>query len=84
LFYVAADGRVMAVAISYEPLRVGESTPLFPAPRGFASRDSTGNRHSAPWDVRPDGQQFLIAAPVEAGASSQFTVVLNWQTGLTR
>ncbi len=84
LFYVAADGMVMAVAIADNPLHVGAPTPLFQTPRGFATRDSTGRRGPAPWDVTPDGQRFLLVAPVEAGATSQFTVVLNWQTGLTK
>jgi hypothetical protein len=84
LFYVAASGMITAIAISDNPLRVGAATPLFQAPRGFAARDATGRRGSAPWDVTPDGQRFLLAAPVEAGAATQFTVVLNWQTGLTK
>jgi hypothetical protein len=34
--------------------------------------------------VTPDGQRFLFVAPVEASGTSQFTVVLNWQSGLTK
>jgi len=82
LFYLAADGTVMAAAISDNP-HVDAATPLFQAPRGFAAVDATGRRGSAPWDVTPDGQRFLLAAPVEAGGTSTFTVVLNWQAGLT-
>jgi eukaryotic-like serine/threonine-protein kinase len=84
LFYVAADGTVMAVAISYNPWRVGVATPLFQAPRDFNTLNATGRRGPAPWDVTPDGQRFLFVAPVQSGGQSQFTVVLNWQTGLTK
>ena len=84
LFYVAADGTVMAVAISYNPWHVGAATPLFQAPRGFNTLNATGRRGPAPWDVTPDGQRFLFVAPVQSGGQSQFTVVLNWQTGLRK
>jgi Tol biopolymer transport system component len=84
LFYVAADGTIIAVAFADGPPHVGPPTPLFQVPRGFASRDSTGSRAAAPWDVTPDGQRFLFAAPAEAGGLTHFTVVLNWQAGLTK
>jgi Tol biopolymer transport system component len=82
LFYVAADGTVMSAAILDNPLRVGTMTPLFRVPPGFGRPDATGRRGPAAWDVAPDGQRFLIAAPLEGDAGSQFTVVLNWQQGL--
>jgi eukaryotic-like serine/threonine-protein kinase len=84
LFYVAADGMVMFAAISDNPFRVGDATPLFQTPRGFSTVNATGRRGPAPWDVAPDGQRFLFVAPVEASGASQFTVVLNWQNGLTK
>jgi hypothetical protein len=84
LFYVAADGMVMSAAISDNPFRVAAATPLFRAPQGFGVVNATGRRGPAPWDVTPDGQRFLFVAPVEASASSQFTVVLNWQSGLPK
>jgi eukaryotic-like serine/threonine-protein kinase len=84
LFYIAANGTVMAVAISDAPFRVGDATPLFQTPRGFSTVNATGRRGPAPWDVAPDGQRFLFVAPVEASGTSQFTVVLNWQSGLTK
>ncbi len=80
LFYIAEDGMVTSAAILDRPLRIGAVTPLFRAPRGFAIRDATGRRGSAPWDVRPDGQGFLMAAPLEGELATQFTVVLNWSS----
>jgi eukaryotic-like serine/threonine-protein kinase len=82
LFYLAADGTVMSVAVSGNPLRVQPAVPLFRAPRGLVTPDATGRRGPAPWDVTADGQRFLIAAPLEGDVGSQFTVVLNWQQGL--
>ena len=82
LFYISADGKVMAVPISDNPLRAGAAVPLFQAPRGFGILDATGRRGSAAWDVAPDGQRFLLASPPEGGNHSQFTVVVNWRQGL--
>jgi hypothetical protein len=84
LFYVAADGMVMSVAISDNPFRIAMATPLFRTPQGFGTVNATGRRGPAPWDVTPDGQRFLFVAPVEASGAAQFTVVLNWQNGLPK
>jgi Tol biopolymer transport system component len=83
LYYVAADGTVMAAGVE-DPRRPGTPVPLFKAPPGFASRDATMLRSAAPWGVAPDGQRFLFAAPAESGGLNRFTVVLNWQTILTK
>jgi hypothetical protein len=72
----------MSAAILDNPLRLGAVTPLFRVPPGFGRPDATGRRGPAAWDVAPDGQRFLIAAPLEGEVGSQFTVVLNWQQGL--
>ena len=36
---------------------------------------------AGPWDVSPDGQHFLIAAP-EHEAITPITLVVNWPAGL--
>jgi Tol biopolymer transport system component len=82
LFYVAADGTMMSV--TFADSRSGTPTPLFAVPAGFGSRDSTTARAPAPWGVTPDGQRFLFAAPAAASESNGFTVVLNWQSALTK
>jgi Tol biopolymer transport system component len=84
LFYLAADGMVMAVPISDNPFRAGAPTPLFHAPKGFATLDATGRRGPAPWGVTPDGQRFLLVVPVDAGGASTFTVTLNWRAALAK
>ena len=37
-----------------------------------------------PYDIMPDGQRFLAAAPVADAASPTMTVILNWQAELLR
>ena len=81
LFYVSNDGALMAAAVGGSPLLVGTPMPLFRVPRGFATRDSTGQRGAAPWDVTQDGQRFLFAAPDDVSGLAQFTVVLDWRPG---
>jgi hypothetical protein len=78
LFYVAADGTLMAVPVVKNVL--GTAVPLFKVPRGFASRDTTGSHAPAPWGVTPDGKRFLFAAPTAASEIGRFTIVLNWHT----
>jgi Tol biopolymer transport system component len=74
LFYSAADGSVMQVDIKTNPTFQPE-TPraLFKLPPG-----STG------LDVTSDGKRFLAAVPVEQDASIPFTIMLNWQAGLSK
>jgi hypothetical protein len=69
LFYVSADGKLMAVPVSHgATFQAGVPESLFKIPpdSGF--------------DVAPDGQRFLIAAPVQGQgqASPPISVVLNW------
>jgi eukaryotic-like serine/threonine-protein kinase len=74
LFYVASDGKVMAVDISAKPIfKAGTPRALFQLPPG-----SIGG------DVTADGRRFLVGVPVAQNASVPFTVVLNWQTILKK
>ena len=69
------------------PLRKGSDFARFAGHKAdvrMRTPDATGRRSSAAWDVTPDGQRFLLAASIEGGATSPFTVVLNWQTALTK
>jgi len=53
----------------------------------FAPRILGGSRtlqgYRGQYDVAPDGR-FLIIVPVDEGAGSSTTVVLNWQAGLKK
>ncbi len=79
LFYIAADRRLMAVAV-----KTGATFEQAPAvllfdtgvpPQWYFARNL--------YDVSRDGQ-FLFMTPVEDDRSSPFTVVLNWAAGLRR
>ena len=74
LFYLAADGMLMAAEVTKEPGFVTR-TPirLFQTPPGTIMGD-----------VSADGQRFLLVTPVGPSASSPFTVVLNWTSGLKK
>ena len=78
LIYLATDGSLMSVEVTVagSAFQTGTAQRLFkpPATNGTA------------WDVSPDGQRFLIAAPVTSGAapvSPPLHVVVNW-TGLLK
>jgi eukaryotic-like serine/threonine-protein kinase len=77
LFYLAPDGKVMAVEITNNPVfRPGVPKELFQGP---AQSLTPGGSQ---WDVAPNGERFLIAALSVQSAPAPFTVVLNWQTTL--
>ena len=76
LYYIAPDGKMMAVPVksgaTFEP---GAAIPLF----------ETHVAGFFPYDVSPDGRFLINTVAVAAMASSSpITVVLNWQTGLSR
>jgi eukaryotic-like serine/threonine-protein kinase len=74
LFYVASDGKLMAVDISAKPVfKAGAPRPMFQLPPGFIGGDVTA-----------DGRRFLIGVPVAQSASVPFTVLLNWQATLKK
>jgi hypothetical protein len=79
LFYVALDGRLMAVAISLsangQAPEVGTPVALFAPPLGGAVQQGD-SRHQ--YAVASDGQRFLVATVTEE-ATSPITVILNWK-----
>jgi eukaryotic-like serine/threonine-protein kinase len=79
LYYVALDGRLMAIEIATSPsFRAGVTKSLFQRPprEGFPL-------FMREWDVAPDGKRFLFSAP-QAQAAAPFTVVLNWPSLLKK
>jgi serine/threonine-protein kinase len=70
LYYVDGAGWIVRVPITTEPaFTVGAATRVW---------QTTG---AESWDVTPDGQRLVVAAPdaaQPAGASSPITVILNW------
>ena len=81
MFYIAADRKLMSVAVQAVSgsLEFGTPRALFTIP---FTQSSTGNLGPYTYDVAPDGQRFLAAAPVADAASPTMTVILNWQAEL--
>ncbi|MGH2436199.1 MAG: hypothetical protein ACRDFA_04305, partial [bacterium] len=69
IFYLEADGRIIAAEVSAEgtDIRVGAVRPLF----------DTRLSGAWPYDVTPDGQRFLLNMQVEEAASQSITLVIN-------
>jgi len=79
LYYVGADGKLMAVDIVTNPVfQAGVPKALFqtPLPPTSAARE--------PWAATPDGKRFLLLAPAGQIGQASFTVVLNWQAALKK
>jgi hypothetical protein len=77
LFYVAPDGKLMAMRVSGGAgFHASAPEPLFltPMARVFGPAYS--------YDVSADGQRFLISVPVGDAVQTPITVVLNWTAGL--
>ena len=78
LFYIALDGRLMAVPIripsNAQTIETGSPVPLFATRVGGAL---TG-LFNWQYDISPDGQRFLMNTIIEE-APSPITVILNWK-----
>jgi hypothetical protein len=81
LYYVAPDGRMMAVSITLDPEpKVGVTRKLFdwqaPPP----------GRSGIPFDLSPIDGRFLTVKPASTTGSGQMnaTVILNWTAQLQR
>jgi Tol biopolymer transport system component len=79
LFYIALDGRLMAVSIRFAldgtAVDVGTPTPLFPTHVGGAVSGLDRQQYV----VSPDGQRFLMSVVPEDANPSPINVILNWQ-----
>jgi len=81
LFYLSLDGKIMAVPVtvgatfdSGSPIALFQATP----------RQSVSRTDLFVYDVRRDGQQFLVNTQVKQQRSEPMTVVLNWPAKLSR
>jgi Tol biopolymer transport system component len=81
LFYQAADGKVMAVAV--EPgAEFKASTPV--ALFEFRSGNTANLVTNPSYTVTGDGQRFLLNALVETKESAPLTVVTNWMAEMKK
>jgi hypothetical protein len=74
LYYLAADGQLMAVAVKANAAGLAFDSPqaLFPLPGAEVL-----------FDVAPDGQRVLaLLPPAGERESSELTVLTNWREGL--
>ena len=77
LYFVAGDGRMMAVDVEKAPtFRLGVPKPL------FQTRLNMLGVPSRRYGVSADGQRFLMNVPVGADAAAPITVIMNWAAGL--
>jgi serine/threonine protein kinase len=78
IFYIAADGNLMAADVKLTPkLEIGVPKALFdPHIQGGGSQFTYFR-----YDVSPDGQRFLVNSvpPSDEAGTGAITVVLNWQ-----
>jgi hypothetical protein len=89
VFFVGADGKMMAVALRAAAARSADRSkssfePTVPQAL-FETHLAYGNRALFEYDVTADGKRFLLNT-VAGGSSSGplLNVVLNWQAGLKR
>jgi Tol biopolymer transport system component len=69
LYYVSADGKLMAAGV-----KLGADSPAPSTPRELFALAARAN--ASPYSVAPDGKRFLVAAPV--GGAQPLEVVVNW------
>ncbi len=76
LYYLAADGKLMAVEITPgAELKAGTPQELF-APSGYRVNADRG------YTLTGDGQRFLFVTSADEASVPPFTVVLNWMAAV--
>ncbi|MEO8257576.1 MAG: protein kinase [Acidobacteriota bacterium] len=78
LYYLALDGKLMAVSIGGPVFSPGRPVPLFQTPLTVNRTQPIRDRR---YDVGPDGR-FLLVVPAASAAVMPTMVVVNWSSGL--
>jgi Tol biopolymer transport system component len=73
LFYVTADGTLMAVPLLAGGLEFGRPQPLFKI-----AHASIAPPYTSAYDPAPDGKRFLVRIRREDARTQPLTVVMNW------
>jgi Tol biopolymer transport system component len=77
LFYVTPDGMLMSASIDAgSSFRVTETRELFQ--HAALGLDFSRVLAYSPYDVRRDGERFLLRVPADAGLPEPIVVLLNW------
>jgi hypothetical protein len=71
LYYVSADGKLMAAGV-----KLGADSPAPSTPRELFAVRPGATANISPYSVAPDGKRFLVQTPL--GGSQPLEVVVNW------
>jgi hypothetical protein len=75
MFYIAADHMLNAVRVTTSPaFQSGPSVPLLDSRAEYLWLDTRNH-----YDVTPDGQRFVLMAPVSDRRAAPFTLIVNWR-----
>jgi len=81
LFYLSADGKMMAVAMKTgASFEAGSPVALF---QTHARQPVSSQDHSS-YDVSGDGQRFLIITKMDEANAAPLTVLLNWASEMEK
>jgi eukaryotic-like serine/threonine-protein kinase len=81
LFYLSADGKMMAVPVKTSgSFEAGSPIALFQTHR----RQAVSAQDVFSYDVSADGQRFLIDAKVDEGDAPPLSILLNWASDMQK
>jgi serine/threonine protein kinase/Tol biopolymer transport system component len=81
LFYLSAEGKMMAVPVTAGPsFSAGSPVALFQTHR----RQPVSSVDVASYDVSGDGQRFLIDTKVDEANAAPLAIVLNWASEMEK
>jgi len=81
LFYLSADGKMMAAAVKTgDSFEAGSPVALFQTHR----RQPVSAQDFFSYDVSDDGQRFLIATKVDEANAAPLSVLLNWASEMEK
>ena len=80
LYYLALDGKLMAVPITLPTFNAGKPALLFQTPLTVNRSNPTRDRR---YDIAPDGR-FLMVVPTATGPALPYTIVVNWNSSLEK
>ena len=80
LYYLALDGKMMAVPITVPAFSAGKPTALFQTQLTVNKANPTRDRR---YDIAPDGR-FLMVVPDSSGPALPFTALVNWYAALEK
>jgi hypothetical protein len=81
LFYLSAEGKMMAVAVTTGASFEGSSpVALFQTHR----RQPVSSLDVFSYDVSGDGQRFLIATKVDEANAAPLSILLNWASEMEK